>query len=47
MFLAGQDDELVKMASLPELAFDWLGFLMSSPPDGVEGMQRHECTGRP
>lgn len=46
--LAGQDDTLVKVAPLLELAGDWRRFLWESTADDlVNDLRKHEKTGRP
>ncbi len=45
--LAGEDDELVKVAPLLELVPDWRSFLKLTPSDEVDVIHRHERTGRP
>jgi putative transposase len=45
--LAGEDDELVKVAPLLGILPDWRGFLRLSLPDEVDMIHRHERTGRP
>jgi putative transposase len=46
--LAGQDDSLVKVAPLLEMAGDWRQFLLESPADEVmNDLRKHERTGRP
>ena len=45
--LAGQDDDLTKVAPLLDLISDWKGFLHLSPPEEIDLLHRHERTGRP
>lgn len=45
--LVGEDDELVKVKPLLELAPDWRSLLMLTPSHQVELIHRHERTGRP
>lgn len=46
--LAGQDDSLVKVAPLLEMAGDWRQFLLESPADDMMNeLRKHERTGRP
>ena len=46
--LAGQDDVLVKAASLLGIVDDWRAFLSDPAADGMgQTLQHHERTGRP
>ena len=46
--LAGQDNSLVKVAPLLEMAGDWSQFLLESPADDVmNDLRKHERTGSP
>jgi putative transposase len=45
--LAGQDDQLVKVAPLLEMAGDWKLFLGAATEEEMERIRRHERSGRP
>ena len=45
--LLGEDDALVKVASLLEMVGDWRDFLSLPSADEANVMRRHERTGRP
>lgn len=45
--LSGKDDALVQAAPLLEMVGDWSSFLILSPPEELDLLQRHERTGRP
>ncbi len=45
--LAGEDDQLVKVAPLLELAGNWKGFLDGGTEEDRDRIRKHERTGRP
>jgi len=46
--VAGQDDQLVKVAPLLEMIPDWCAFLKSAmPEEELRDIRRHARTGRP
>jgi putative transposase len=45
--LAAQDDQLVKVAPLLEMAGDWKLFLGAATEEEMESIRRHERSGRP